>query len=271
MHVIFCGAGTSAFIGDTLVAWLRGRFESSNPVTFESVSTTNLVANPAQYLKVDRPIIMVSFARSGNSPESLAAIELANSRLRECYHLVCTCNEKGRLALEVGSLPDTYKLSLPACTHDQGFAMTSSYTAMLVATAEVFFPNEGQLEVVANLAEELINLRVSEISTLAHMKFDRLVVLGAGLLEGTAREFALKCLELAGGGLVATSDTPLGFRHGPKIMVTANTVVVHLQSNDSYTQLYDRDLHASGTKGANDSSHTGCDQDILKSVWQWRH
>ncbi|VTN11959.1 Putative tagatose-6-phosphate ketose/aldose isomerase [Raoultella terrigena] len=49
------------------------------------------------YLNAEHPLLLVSFARSGNSPESVAAVELANQFVPDCYHLSITCNEAGSL------------------------------------------------------------------------------------------------------------------------------------------------------------------------------
>ena len=49
-------------------------------------------------------------------------------------------------------------------------------------------------------------------------------------------------MELAAGHIAAISDTSLGFRHGPKIVVSSTTLVIHLISTDDYTRQYDRDL-----------------------------
>jgi fructoselysine-6-P-deglycase FrlB-like protein len=57
-----------------------------------AVPTTDLVTNPMDYFS-PRIRCCWSFARSGNSPESVAAVELANQFVPECYHLSITCNE----------------------------------------------------------------------------------------------------------------------------------------------------------------------------------
>lgn len=242
VQVLFCGAGTSAYVGDTLAAWLRRSFKSDHPISFAAISTTDLVADPAQYLSDDRPTIMISFARSGDSPESVASIELADQLLSECSHLILTCNPDGRLAAYANADPSVLCLYMPAGTNDHGFAMTSSYSSMLVSCATIFVPMPHQLEMSATLAERVISSMYGEIAEVARSSFDRLLVLGSGTLTGTAREAALKCLELAAGQRVAVSDTPLGVRHGPKIMISADTIVVQMVSADPYTSQYDRDL-----------------------------
>lgn len=242
IRVFFSGAGTSAFIGDSIAASLRGRKSNGNAVRFESVNTTDLVANPDEFLSDDVPTILVSFARSGDSPESVACAELASEMLNQCFHLIFTCNPHGRLAAYAKADASALCILMPEGTNDRGFAMTSSYSSMLVSCATIFAPDGNQLERVAAYAEKILRVTLPEIVSEATRPFDRIVVLGAGTLRGTAREAALKCLELAAGKVVSISDTPLGFRHGPKIIVTPSTMVVHLRSMDPHISKYDQDL-----------------------------
>ena len=238
------GAGTSAFIGDTAAAWFRKRLRNSSVSQITSLSTTDLAADPGQYLLRDAPTLMISFARSGDSPESIACIELANQLLSNCRHLIITCNPRGRLAAWAQGEERALCLIMPKRSNDRSFAMTSSYSAMLVACLTIFTPDGDQLEQAASWAEQLLENGNAAIDSLAQHDFRRLVVLGSGCLLGTTREAALKCLELTAGRIVAIHESSLGFRHGPKIIVDDATVVVLLRSSDPHTSLYDRDLQA---------------------------
>lgn len=239
MRIILSGAGTSAFIGETLAPWLRKRLNRR----VDAVSNTDLVSDPEQYLAEDFPTLMISFARSGDSPESVASVDLANRFLGECHHLLLTCNPKGQLAKSALNHNNMLCLLMPEETNDRGFAMTSSYSSMLVSCASIFTPDLRQLELSANLAKHVIDNHACIISVLAQQDFNRVVFLGAGCLLGTAREAALKCLELSAGKVMPMFDTPLGFRHGPKSVVDKTTLIFHLQSVDPYIAHYDRDLH----------------------------
>lgn len=242
LRILLCGAGTSAFIGDTAAAWLRARYRVAPTCHIEAVSTTDLTADPLQFLRHGLPTLMISFSRSGESPESIGCVELADRLVSDCRHLVITCNADGRLAGLAGSREDALCLLMPKETNDRGFAMTSSYSAMLVACLAIFTPDRPQLEQAAGCAERLLDGHAAGPANLARQDFRRLVVLGAGCLAGTAAEAALKCLELTAGQVVTVHNTPLGFRHGPKIILDDTSLVVHMQSGDGYIQLYDHDL-----------------------------
>ncbi|MGR5456924.1 tagatose-6-phosphate ketose isomerase, partial [Vibrio alfacsensis] len=74
----------------------------------ESIPTTDLVSNPEQYLDKTRPTLLVSYARSGNSPESVAAVALVDQIVPNCHHLFLTCNANGALAQYASNANNAY-------------------------------------------------------------------------------------------------------------------------------------------------------------------
>ncbi|PKH85455.1 SIS domain-containing protein [Colwellia sp. Bg11-28] len=238
MRIILTGAGTSAYVGEAIAPHLSqqtGRL-------FEAISTTDIVGNAKQYLIKDIPTLLVSYGRSGNSPESVAAVDLANQVIDNCYHLVITCNPEGSLALSAKNKNNVFSVLMPEGTLDQSFAMTSSFTSMLVSTLAIFSPQQEQLERAAQWAESFLESGVEVLKKQALQPTKRLVFLGAGGLQGIAREAALKILELTSGQILSYCESPLGFRHGPKSLMNADTEVVLLCSSDKYTKSYDQDL-----------------------------
>ena len=242
VRVILTGAGSSAFAGQVLAPMLGPRLGRR----VDAVATTDLVATPRELLAEDVPTLLVSFARSGDSPESVAATALADQMLTECSHLVVTCNRAGRLASELGPRTDAHVLMLPEAANDRGFAMTSSFTGMILAAMLALAPLGDDLPVaqLAETAEAVLAERGAAAWALAERGPERLVYLGSGSLTGVARESALKALELTAGGIVALAESPLGFRHGPKSVLNERTMVVVYIANDPYTRRYDLDIAA---------------------------
>jgi tagatose-6-phosphate ketose/aldose isomerase len=244
LQIVLTGAGTSAFIGDIITPWLARHTGK----TFSPVPTTDLVTNPMDYFKADKPLLLVSFARSGNSPESVAAVSLANQFVPECYHLVITCNDAGSLYLNAQQSDNAFALLMPAETHDRGFAMTSSITTMMASCLAVFAPetiNSHTFKDVADRSQAILNsLGDFSRGVFGQQPWKRIVYLGSGGLQGVARESALKVLELTAGKLAAFYDSPTGFRHGPKSLVDKETLVIVLVSSHPYTRQYDLDLLA---------------------------
>jgi len=241
LRVILTGAGTSAFVGECLAPALRRRWQ----LPVDAVSTTDLVASPDSWLLPDEPTLFVSFARSGNSPESVAALELAERYVTAGHHLIVTCNAAGALAQRARSLPNAHVILMPEESNDRSFAMTSSFSAMLLAAGLAFDAIPAEPAATATLADAgrmMLQRMLPLAGRLADERFQRIVYLGSKELKGLAREAALKMLELTDGKVVAVADTPLGFRHGPKTFINSRTLVVVFEAADRYTRRYDRDL-----------------------------
>ncbi|MFF2998786.1 SIS domain-containing protein [Streptomyces sp. NPDC057950] len=243
LRIVLTGAGTSAFAGEVVraaVARATGR-------RTDAVSTTDIVADPCASFPDDVPTLLVSFARSGDSPESVAATQLADQLLTHVNHLVITCNSAGQLARLHSESASSHVLHMPAAANDQGFAMTSSFTSMLLASLLALGALTAEaIEAPAVAAEHITAGGLSpRIEELLAREPERLVYLGSSsALKGLAHESALKLLELTGGALVASSESSLGFRHGPKSVLNDRTAVVVYVSNDPYTRRYDLDILA---------------------------
>ena len=242
LRIVLTGAGSSAFIGQCLAPGLLRLLGQRAGIRVEAVATTDIVSSPEQCLQPEVPTLLVSFARSGNSPESLAAVELADRLVKRSHHLVVTCAAEGTLNRRLAGQPRAHVLLLPDETHDRAFAMTSSFSGMLLAAAWAFGLPLQPVTALAHAAQALAERETDRLYALAEQPFERVVYLGSNALLGLAREAALKLLELTDGQLVALADSPLGFRHGPKTILNDRTLVVILLSNDPYTRQYDLDL-----------------------------
>ena len=241
LRIVLTGAGSSAFVGECLAPALSRALQ--RPV--DAVSTTDLVAGPRNFLLAGTPTLLVSFARSGNSPESVAAVALAQQEVRDCHHLVITCNAQGALRRIAGAMDNAHVLVLPEETDDRSFAMTSSFSSMLVAAALAFGALPGQaIAAAAEAAQTVLDTALPLVRDLVQAGYERVVYLGANEMKGLAREGALKLLELTDGRVVSLADTPLGFRHGPKTIVNPRALVIVFESSDAYSRQYDRDLLA---------------------------
>lgn len=239
LRIVLSGAGTSAFIGDCLAPSLISHLGHRT----EAVATTEIVSGPHLHLRGDTPTLLVSFARSGNSPESIAAIDLAEQTVPGIHHLIVTCNREGQLAARARSLRSAQVLMLPDATNDRGLAMTSSFTSMLLAAGLIFGVIRAErVPALAQVAQSVLSRAWPLAKKLVSREFQRVVYLGSCELTGLASEAALKLLELTDGQTVALAQSSLGFRHGPKAVINNRTLVVMMLSNDDYTRAYDRDL-----------------------------
>ena len=245
IKVILTGAGTSAYVGDTLVPYFKEVYDERK-WNFNSIATTDIVANPETYLKKDVATVLVSFARSGNSPESVATVDLAKALVDDLYQVTITCAAEGKLALQAHGDDRNLLLLQPAASNDAGFAMTSSFTSKMLTALLVFDPTEfavkaQRFEVVTSLARKVLD-NAADVKELVDLDFNRVIYLGAGPFFGLAHEAQLKILELTAGQVATMYESPVGFRHGPKSLINEDTVVLIFGTTSDYTRKYDLDL-----------------------------
>lgn len=242
--VIFTGAGTSEFVGNALYSYLNKELNHK----VKSYGTTDIVSSPESYISKNKPTLLISFGRSGNSPESIGAVEAASSVSNNLYNLFITCNKNGMLSKMAQELNNCYAINLTDETHDQSFAMTSSFTNMYLAAYLCF-----NLDKLAEKSTVISDVSLStqnfldngfEVATkiINEYDFNRIVYLGSNVLKGVAQESSLKMLELTAGKIASIFDTPLGFRHGPKSIIDDSTLTVVYVSDDEYTYKYELDL-----------------------------
>lgn len=245
IRVVFTGAGTSQYVGDTIVPYLN-KTGATADYLFESIATTDIVAAPEQVLFADEPTLLVSFARSGNSPESLAAVKIVDQFVADSYHLTITCAADGSLAQQAVADETSYLLLMPERSNDAGFAMTGSFSCMALSALLIFdqtplTEKRHYVETLSRLGQEVID-RETELQVLTDRSFKRIVYLGSGTLSGLTREAQLKVLELTAGKIATVFDSSMGFRHGPKSFVDDQTLVFVFVSNTPYTRQYDLDM-----------------------------
>lgn len=242
--IVLCGAGTSEFVGNSAYVYLNKQFNYK----VKSYGTTDLVVAPQYYLSSTKPTILVSFGRSGNSPESVGAIEAANAVCENVYHVLITCNKNGALAKNAANKSNCLAINLTDETHDQSFAMTSSFSNMLLSVLCLFNLDKlAEIEKVMNNiisgTNKLVNEDFAEIENVVDTyDFKRIVYLGSNCLKGISQESALKMLELTAGDINTLFDTPTGFRHGPKSIVNDETLCVIYLSGDEFANKYEIDL-----------------------------
>ena len=241
-RIIFTGAGTSEYVGNILEPLLN----KNETGEFKSIATTDILNNPLSYMKKNKKTLVVSFARSGDSPESAGVIDIADKIIDEVYHLFITCNKDGALAKRAAGNEKIFLLLMPESSNDKGFAMTSSFSCMLLAGILSFSKNNGEvineMEKIISIAEKELNEKYTEIKKLAEEDHKRIVVLGNGILKGLAEELSLKIMELSAGKVVSINNTTLGFRHGPKAIVNDETIVFELVNQNKYAEKYDEGL-----------------------------
>jgi tagatose-6-phosphate ketose/aldose isomerase len=252
LQIILTGAGSSAFIGEIL----QQTFYKNTGILTKAIPTTDLVTHPEGYFQKSAPTLLVSFARSGDSPESIATYELAEKLHDTIYHLIITCNPEGGLARIANNKPNSFVFSLPDKSNDLALAMTGSFTSMvlaglLISDIENIKETERSIDTAVQFGETILKNYITRLSEIAELDFKRVVFLGSGPLKGAAKESHLKVLELTDGQIICQYDSFLGFRHGPRAVIDQSTLLIYLFSSDPYVHSYEVDL----VKSINSNEH----------------
>jgi tagatose-6-phosphate ketose/aldose isomerase len=237
------GSGSSEYAAECVCLPLRNELG----ICTESISGGALLMYGGKSLPKERPGLLVSLARSGDSPESSGVVELILDTEPEFRHVVVTCNEQGSLARAWRAHQRVHVITLPAETQDKSLVMTSSFTNLLLAARFLGMLDRPDgyrklCERLSRITQELIRSNFDILAKIAAGDFRRAVFLGSGSRFAAAREAALKMLELTAGRVTTLCETYLGFRHGPMSYVQDDTLIVCNLSCDSTIRAYELDL-----------------------------
>jgi len=242
-HIYLTGAGSSFYVGKCLESVLQDRL--GRPVT--AIPSTDLILAPERRLKASARGLVISFSRSGGSPESFEVTRAVSDSFPNYRQLLITCDLDSRLSRHFAVTANTSVLGVHPAACDKGLAMTSSFTSMIIAGQALAFLGQpdSYLEHVNGLATlgcQVLDHSVEALSRVKVNEIRRACVLGNGVLYGAALEGALKMLELTDGRISTLSETFLGVRHGPLSFVDSQTMVIYLVSSHPTTRKYEKDL-----------------------------
>jgi tagatose-6-phosphate ketose/aldose isomerase len=232
--LVLSGSGSSQFAGECV----RSVLQKELGITVEAIDGGALLTHGPEAMAPRRPALVVSLARSGNSPESVGAVSLLLDEAPEIRHLVLTCNGDGELArtpVETVVLDDR--------TNDRSLVMTSSFTNLVLAARflSLLDQPERYRSICCALAEScraLLERHSETLAGVARTPFDRAVFLG----NGPARESSLKMLEMTAGRVATMFETYLGLRHGPMSFINSGTLVICFLSSDPHLRDYELDV-----------------------------
>ena len=241
--LLLAGSGSSHFIGVALAPTLQVSLK--RPV--RAVSAGEILLSPEAYVNVERCPTIVSFGRSGDSPESIAVADLIFKRWPQCEQVFVTCNPVGRLATAYESAPQIRTIVLGSAVNDQSLVMTSSFTSLWLAGRGlgVRASDSAVPAIASSLAEMAQGLLLEHSERLAELvcrSFDHAVFLGSGPRFGAALEAELKMLEMCAGRVTTDAESYLGLRHGPMAGLTNRTLLVAFISTNSRRRAYELDL-----------------------------
>ncbi len=241
-RIILTGSGSSQYAGECAAPSLRK--DLRRPV--EVLGGGELLLRPTA-LVGNEPTLVVSLARSGESPESVAVVRRLLETEPLTTHLILTCNAKGKLAREFAADPRVRVVSLSEQVHDRSLVMTSSFTNLALSARFLgWLDRPDEFVALAHNLESagrrLLTTWPDRLGAFVSGQINRIVFLGGGCRYGAARESALKLLEMTGGKVATMAETYLGLRHGPMCFVNERTLLVCFLSSDPLIRAYERDL-----------------------------
>jgi tagatose-6-phosphate ketose/aldose isomerase len=241
--LVITGSGSSLYAGECQGLALQQALQ----VPVSVVPAGLLLTHPNGALPPRGPFLLVSIARSGDSPESGAVVENLLRTEPRARHLVITCNREGRLARVAGSASGVRRVVLDDRTNDRSLVMTSSFTNLALATAALGWlarldELREQTQRLARCAARLLLERAAALAGVARSRFRSAVYLGSGCHVGAAREAALKMMEMTAGRVFAWAESYLGLRHGPMSAIQEDTLVVASLSAEPLARAYELDL-----------------------------
>ena len=238
-HLVLTGSGSSIYIGECLAPLLQ----TALGIPVQAIAAGTLLTHWRSVLPTG-PGLLVSMARSGDSPESAAVVDTVLTEASAWRHLVVTCNAQGKLATQYRDEPRVSVLVLDERTNDRSLVMTSSFTNLLLGGLGLLGDalHAGAIEQAAANAQRIFDTHADAIAALAGRDMHAAVYLGSGAAFGAAREGALKMLEMTGGKVVTMAETFLGLRHGPMSFVHPHTLVIAMLSADPTVRHYECDV-----------------------------
>lgn len=241
-EIVLTGAGSSHFLGKVI----EGELQRCLGKRVSAVPATLLTTHPDFLAVPERDVLMVSFSRSGDSPESVHAIDYSLANYPQVAHLIVTCNREGTMARRFRG-KNVRVMTLPGATCDKALAMTASVTNMIVAGGFLGYVDRAEEYIAlvgkaARCGEAALDGCARRAHEIARRKYPRVLLLGSGALHGAALEGALKITELTDGRIAAMGESFLGVRHGPLTFVDEDTVVIYMLSRDPAVRRYEEDL-----------------------------
>jgi tagatose-6-phosphate ketose/aldose isomerase len=240
-NIVLTGSGSSEYAGECVRLALQNQLGISTTV----IGGGTLVEHGPRAVPPMRPALMISIARSGDSPESFAALSLFLESDPEVRHLVLTCNAQGKLATSASDRVTV--LTLDDSTNDRSLVMTSSFTNLVLAARALGYLDQPEsyrevCSTLSDIASRILLADFGRIAAIAESPFRRAVFLADSTRFGAAREGALKMLEASAGRVATMSETYLGFRHGPMSFAHNDALIVCFLSSDPSLRGFECDL-----------------------------
>lgn len=241
--VVLTGSGSSQYAGECVRLVLQRELQ----IPTDAIDGGALLTYGSAILPPLRPCVVVSLARSGDSPESVGALSQLLDSEPGIRHLVLTCNRDGALADPDLHDERVHSVVLDERTNDRSLVMTSSFSNLVLAARFLGLTRRPEVyrTIAARLSAlcvDMLSLHFGALADAGRGDFRRAIFLASGPRVGAAREAGLKMLEMTAGRVAAIAESYLGLRHGPMSYVHGDTLIVCFLSCDPVLRSYEADL-----------------------------
>ena len=220
-RVAFIGCGSSYYL-PMAVAYHVRRKMNIPAYAFTGFGTFRY---PNTRFEKNKDYFIIAISRSGESSETVSALE----SLKDKTHF-----KTASVTCEAGST--ITKLSdaslILEFVNEKSIVMTQSTTSMILSL-QIAMEDKG-LEVIPELLKEVLDNASNSFDRLNLNTFEHFIYLGYDEYLGIAHEGALKIREMA----LSNSEAyeTLEYRHGPKSLVTKNSLMFFLPSSESFKE-----------------------------------
>jgi glutamine---fructose-6-phosphate transaminase (isomerizing) len=237
--VLFLGAGSSYYLGlSAAVTWGRHGFAA------RALPSSEQLLHAGAYIR-DVPPLVVAISRSGATTETLDAVRALRSAGSPC--IAISTDAASEIARSADLVIEV------AGGREESIVQTRSFSGQLVAAnalAAVACDDGPTIDALRDLPRAYAAWldRADELAGRLADAFRRAYVLGTGERWGLAMEGALKLKEAS--LTEAEAFQTFEFRHGPKSMIDAETLVVGLVGRAHQTEELDvlREASALGAR-----------------------
>jgi glutamine---fructose-6-phosphate transaminase (isomerizing) len=226
--LLFVGCGSPYFMARSAASMAR----ALTGLPAEAHPASDIWLFPEQTLSANRSRLVVVISRSGETTETMRAVEKLSAQANQTIAAV-TCYEASTLAKSIESV------LLARAGQEVGLAQTRSFTSMLILTQSLIHAVGGRslgthMHSLPSLAQGMINQYgdfAEEFGRSMSKRFNRIFFLGGGALYGLACEAMLKMKEMS----LSLSEAyhTMEFRHGPMSMANEETLIVGLVSENA--------------------------------------
>ena len=232
-EIILTGCGSAFNISNAVAPF----FQKLSGKTCRAVHASDLMINLKSFLNPGRSTLVIGYSRSGDTTESVAALENAKKASASTISITCFADSKMAKMADVSLVLEE--------ASEKSVATTRSLTAMILSgyyLAAILTDDKSVCGSLVSLPE-IFRQKMEEFHELGRKigndeQIRKFAFLGSGSYYGLAREAQLKIKEMV--LLPSDSYVSLDYQHGPMSNVDENMLVTIMVSDPG--EVYDLEL-----------------------------